>query len=210
MSFPTVLALFIGIPVALAAVVAVAIFLPSWMGRSRATDADGDRGNVIASSAAAPDPTVMPNQLASADWTTTAGGGSSSWTTPTSDFVLTASERQSLASLVERARVIGGQQFCVAFGSLSQGRTTAIVQHGLLSSPHAAISVFIDPDLARVEIVTGRVARIHVDDRTADLAALALRSGAEVGDLMRGINDCVTLLAEHARAPRVMHLSEPA
>ena len=208
MSFTTVLALFVGIPLALAAVIALAMYLPSWMGRSR--DVDSASGNVITSVGAAPDPTVMPNQLASADWTTTAGGGSSSWSTNTADFVLTASGRQNLVSLVERARVIGGQQFSVAFGSLSEGRTTALVQHGLLATPQSAVSVFVDPVLARVEIVTGRIARIHVDDRTADLAALALRSGAEVGDLMRGISDCVTLLAEHARAPRVMHLGEPA
>lgn len=208
MSFSTVLALFVGIPFALAAVIALAMYLPSWMGRSR--DVDSARGNVITSVGAAPDPTVMPNQLASADWTTTAGGGSSSWSTNTADFVLTASGRQNLVSLVERARVIGGQQFSVAFGSLSEGRTTALVQHGLLATPQSAVSVFVDPVLARVEIVTGRIARIHVDDRTADLAALALRSGAEVGDLMRGISDCVNLLAEHARAPRVMHLGEPA
>jgi len=208
MSFSTVLALFVGIPVAMAAIIAVLTFLPSWMGKR--TSGDAPTGRVVTSAPAVPDPTVMPHQLTSADWTTTAGGGNATWVSDGTEYVLSAADQRQLLEWVERARAIGGQQFCVAFGSLTDGRRTALVQHGLLPTPQSAITVFVDSAAGCVEIVTGRVARIHVDDRTADLAALALRSGAEVGDLLRGVNDCVTLLAEHARAPRVMFVNEPS
>ena len=56
----------------------------------------------------------------------------------------------------------------------------------------------------------GEFRAIDIDDRSCELAVLAMRSNFAADDLVGGIRAGAMLLAEHARAPRVLHLNEPA
>jgi hypothetical protein len=138
------------------------------------------------------------------------GGASGEWRGSDSFVGITEGMRENLQETVERAREICGLEFAIHIGRLPSGRESAEAIHGRLRDPRSAVLVAVDPSAKSVEIVTGPDARIHVDDRTCQFAVLALRSGAEVDDLPVGIRDASLLLAEHARAPRVMHLDEPA
>jgi len=64
-------------------------------------------------------------------------------------------------------------------------------------APYATL-VHIDPDLRRVEVVTGTVAAVRVDDRACALAALSMGSSFAGGDLSGGIVNGVRMLADHA------------
>ena len=64
----------------------------------------------------------------------------------------------------------------------------------------------VDPVARDLHIVTGSVAAGRVDDRTCALAALTMTSAFSAGDLVGGIRDGVTLLANHGRQGAVRHL----
>lgn len=205
----TVLLIFVGIPVGLAAVIALFLALPSWRrGSTGNEDVDGE--TTIVSGAALPDPTRVPLGISAEESLLRRGGASGEWRGSEHFVGVTGSVREDLQEIVDRSRDICGLEFAVHVGALPRGRESAEAVHARLREPRSAILVAVDPAAAIVEIVTGPDARIHVDDRTCQFAVLALRSGAEVDDLVVGLRDAVVLLAEHARAPRVLHLDEPA
>ena len=53
-----------------------------------------------------------------------------------------------------------------------------------------------------------RVVIVTLDNRACELAVLAMKSCFGADDLVGGLREGVTLLAEHARAPRVLHLDD--
>jgi len=76
----------------------------------------------------------------------------------------------------------------------------------VLPDPTSAVLVAVDPTARSIEIVTGRTVAVDLDDRACQLATLAMKSCFAADDLVGGLRDGVTLLAEHARAPKVLHL----
>lgn len=72
-----------------------------------------------------------------------------------------------------------------------------------------AVVVVIDPTGRQLEILTGRRAAFHLDDRATALGALSMTTSFAAGDLPGGIVDGLRTLAEHARQPRTLH-SEPS
>ncbi|MFM8894053.1 MAG: DUF5130 family protein [Actinomycetales bacterium] len=121
-----------------------------------------------------------------------------------------ASQVADLQRTVERAREISGLCFGLRVGPLPQGRESAVAAHALLPDAARAVLVAVDPAQRLMEIVTGSVVTVHLDDRSCELAMLAMRSGFVAGDLVRGMKDGLDLLAQHARYPRVVNLDEPA
>jgi ABC-type uncharacterized transport system ATPase component len=119
-------------------------------------------------------------------------------------------DRAQLEKAVQLARDICGYEFAIFVGELADGRNSAIAQHAGLRDPDAAILIAVDPVNRTMDIVTGSRARLTLDDQACEFAILALRSSAQVGDLTGGLRSAVSLLAEHARAPRTLHLDEPA
>ena len=119
---------------------------------------------------------------------------------------LSESQRTALARVVQRARSISGYCFGIYVGPLTNGRQTAIAQHAVLPDPRSAVLVAVDPSARTIEIVTGKTISIDLDDRACQLATLAMKSCFAADDLVGGLRDGVTLLAEHARAPKVLHL----
>lgn len=205
----TALGIFVGIPAALAAVIALLLALPSWR-RGSASDEDIDRESTIVSGAALPDPTRMPREISAEETLLRRGGASGQWHGSDDFHGLTESMRENLHDVVDRAREVCGLEVAIHVGVLTQGRESAEAIHARLRDPRSAVLVAVDPEAKSIEIVTGPDARIHVDDRTCQFAVLAVRSGAEVDDVVVGLRDAVLLLAEHGRAPQVLHLDEPA
>ena len=123
---------------------------------------------------------------------------------------LSPGQRTELTRLVEKAREICGYAFAVWIGPLPTGRDGAVAQHAGLPYAASSILVAVDPTAHRIEIVTGSTVARVLDDRTTEFAALAMKSCFVANDLVGGIREGVTLLAEHARHPRVLHLDSPA
>ncbi len=123
---------------------------------------------------------------------------------------LSNGQRADLRAIVSKAREISGYGFAVYLGPLEAGRETAIEQHAALDSPESAVLVAVDPAARAIEIVTGSSVAVNLDNRSCELAVLSMKSCFQADDMVGGVREGVTLLAEHARHPRVMHLSEPS
>lgn len=120
------------------------------------------------------------------------------------------SQRVELQRAIDLAREICGLVFGVYVGELEQGRESAIAAHAQLPDPEDAVLIAVDESARTIDIVTGtRVSRV-LDDRSCELAILTLRSSLEGGDLVGGVRNAATLLAQHARMPRTLNLDEPA
>jgi hypothetical protein len=78
------------------------------------------------------------------------------------------------------------------------------------ATPASAVVLAIDPSGTHAQVATGPDARIALNDRSCEFALLAVKSSMAAGDLTGGLRSAVLVLAEHARTPRVLHLSEPA
>lgn len=125
-------------------------------------------------------------------------------------LALSTSDRSEVEKIVQRAREICGYEFGVFVGDLPNGRESAEATHAGMADPNSAILLAIDPVHRSMDVVTGGRVRRNLDDQACEFALLSLRSHLQVDDLVRGIRDAIMLLAEHARAPRTLHLDEPA
>jgi hypothetical protein len=123
---------------------------------------------------------------------------------------LSNGQRADLRAIVNKAREISGYGFAVYLGPLENGRDSAIEQHAALQSPESAVLVAVDPARRSIEIVTGAAVAANLSNRSCELAVLSMKSCFQADDIVGGVREGVTLLAEHSRHPRVMHLSEPA
>lgn len=68
-----------------------------------------------------------------------------------------------------------------------------------------AVVVLVDPSSRRLEILTGSVASMALDDRATALGAMSMTSSFSAGELTGGIVSGLHTLAEHARQPRTLH-----
>jgi hypothetical protein len=123
---------------------------------------------------------------------------------------LSFAQRADLTRLVERARSICGFGFGVYIGPLPDGRESALGHHAALPDPASAVLVAVDPSTRSIEIVTGVNTTATLDNRACEFAALSMKSCFVADDLVGGVREGVTLLAQHARHPRVMYLDDPA
>lgn len=123
---------------------------------------------------------------------------------------LSEAQRANLSRAVHRARAICGFGFGVFVGPLPEGRESAVAQHAALPDPASAVLVAVDPASRTIEIVTGINTVATLDNRACEFAALTMKSCFAADDLVGGVREGVTMLAQHARHPRVLHLDEPA
>lgn len=117
-------------------------------------------------------------------------------------------DRGEAQRLVELGCEISGLAFAVYVGELPSADSARARLAGV-PDPDGSVLIAVDPERQSVEIVTGSYAMSRVNDHSCNLAILAFQSGAAAGDVSTGIRDALVLLAEHARAPRVLHLDEP-
>jgi uncharacterized membrane protein YgcG len=119
------------------------------------------------------------------------------------------SERQN-ADIVRAIRLAMRQAelpVSVYVGTLEgDTRAAALRLHGALGADAPrSVLVSVDPGARRLEIVTGSEVRRRLDDRSTGLAAMAMTSAFQAGDLSGGIASGVLALAEHAQTPRSLH-----
>jgi hypothetical protein len=119
---------------------------------------------------------------------------------------LSPQQRASIESAVAEAERVSGLPFAVHVGPLEHGRESAELLHAGCPDPERTVLVAVDPVARLIEIVTGGSAAARLSDRTCGLAALAMASSFQAGDLVRGLRDGLRLLADHARGPEVRHL----
>ena len=118
-----------------------------------------------------------------------------------------SAQRAELERAVDNADRTTGLRFCLHVGRIEDGRAGAealLARRGSLAP--VTVLVAVDPVARDLHIVTGSVAAARVDDRTCALAALTMTSAFSAGDLVAGIRDGVTLMANHGRAGAVRHL----
>ena len=116
-------------------------------------------------------------------------------------------QRAELERTVDAADRLTGLRFYLHVGRLDGGRPGAealLAARGELAP--VTVLVAVDPVARDLHIVTGSVAGARLDDRTCALAALTMTSAFSAGDLVAGIRDGVTLLANHGRNLAVRHL----
>ena len=111
--------------------------------------------------------------------------------------------------MVAAAERQSGLTFSVYVGSWKGGREGIEGMLSTLPDPDRSVMVAVDPDGRHLEIVTGRLARIAVDDRACGLAGLSMTSSFSAGDLMGGLRDGLSVLGEQGRRMRVAHLDQP-
>ncbi len=118
----------------------------------------------------------------------------------------TASARAEIDKAIRQAETMCRYEFSVFVGA-SEGETRPFAErlHAALVAPSRSVLVMVDPAARIVEVVTGAEARRVLDDAEVKLATLAMQTAFAAGDLVGGITRGVTMLAEHARRPRMLH-----
>ena len=112
----------------------------------------------------------------------------------------TAGQYDEIERTLRKARQDTGLSFSVFVGE-PDGEA-----HGYALKLHAALGenapdsvlVFVAPGSRRLEIVTGRDARLRLPDPPCGLAALAMASSFSGGDLAGGIVNGIRMLADAA------------
>jgi hypothetical protein len=114
---------------------------------------------------------------------------------------LSPQQQASVEAAVADAERVSGYPFAVHVGPLEDGRITAERLHAGCPDRERTVLVAVDPTARLIEIVTGPEAARRLSDRTCGLAALAMASSFQAGDLVRGLRDGLRLLADHAVSP---------
>lgn len=208
METSTLILLFVGIPVALAAVIALFTYVPLWRSNGGAHDlpgAEAPAATSVRSSGAAPDPSRLPRDPAFPP--AAVGGAEMALDAPSTVGEFSAT---SLQDAVDLAHQICGLEFVLLVDAVTPGSGTARRALAACVTPAAAVVLAVDPSGARAQVATGPDARIALNDRSCEFALLALKSSMSAGDLTGGLRSATLVLAEHARTPRVLHLNEPA
>lgn len=115
----------------------------------------------------------------------------------------------NLASTIRSAEQVAKVQFQTFVGRLPEARQTALALHGELDQADDSVLVAVDPHSRGLEIVVGTKAKLSIDDRTCQLAALAMTSRFVVGDLINGLRDGIAVMADHAHPNPVLHSDLP-
>jgi len=122
---------------------------------------------------------------------------------------LTSAQQADLQRMLEHAESQSGLTFSVYLGAWQGERAGAEAMLERLADPDRSVLVAVDPQGRALEIVTGRLARVSLDDRACGLAALSMTSSFTTGDLMGGLRDGLSVLGEQARRMRVEHIDQP-
>lgn len=122
---------------------------------------------------------------------------------------LTQAQRAEVQRLLEHAERQSGLTFSAYLGPWEGGRDGAEAMLERLADPDRSVLVAVDPVARELEIVTGRLARIPLDDRACGLAALSMTSSFTTGDVLGGLRDGLSVLGEQARRMRVEWVDQP-
>jgi uncharacterized membrane protein YgcG len=126
---------------------------------------------------------------------------------PAGEF--SSAERRALDETIRKSEQLCRLEFSVFVGNVEgDPRDFATSLHNSLVAPARSILIMVDPTARLLEIVTGGYARRNLSDAEVELVALQMQSTFAEGDLVGGLRRGITMLAEHARAPQTLHVSE--
>lgn len=119
---------------------------------------------------------------------------------------LSGAERAQLDDTIRRAEQACRAEISVFVGNAEgDPRAHATSLHNSLVAPARSILVMVDPTSRALEIVTGGWVRRQLADRQVELVAMTMQGAFADGDLVGGLRRGITMLGEHARAPRTLH-----
>lgn len=118
-------------------------------------------------------------------------------------------QRADLQRILTHAEEVSGLTFGLHIGSWYGGREGVEAMLARLPDPDRSVMVAVDPDAHTLEIVTGRLARISIDDHACALASMSMTSSFAVDDIVGGVRDGMSVLADHGRRQRVEYLDLP-
>lgn len=111
--------------------------------------------------------------------------------------------------MLDHAEAMSGLTFGLHLGEWGGEREGVEAMLARLPDPDRSVMVAVDPDARRVEIVTGRLARIPLDDHACSLAIMSMTSSFAADDLMGGLRDGFGVLGEQGRRQRVEWIDSP-
>lgn len=118
----------------------------------------------------------------------------------------TASERYVLDEAIRKAEQLSRVEFSVFAGHAEgESREFAKRLHAALVTPSRSILIMVDPDARAIEVVTGSWVRRNLRDEEVELAIAEMQSLFAEDDLVGGLRRGVLMLADHARAPQMLH-----
>jgi hypothetical protein len=184
MAAETVL-LFIGIPLALAILIAAAVVIPTWFRQVRL----GNRGNWA-------DAPIWVN-----------GPGTKSPTPKSPNLTTPADKSYDTDDVIMRA-IRGAQDesgfiFSGYIGPLPEGEESVQQLTSQLEYPNRSILVATDPDRRFARVVVGEDANIWCNQRAREMALLAVMSAVSVGDPIGGVRDAIALLGDQSQRPAI-------
>ena len=115
---------------------------------------------------------------------------------------LSNADRQAIDATIRKAEQLSRIEFSVFVG-LADGdaRTFATRLHNTLVASSRSCLIMVDPTARAVEIVTGGHVRQRVSDEEVELAVAAMTTSFAAGDLVGGLRQGISMIAEHAHAP---------
>lgn len=116
--------------------------------------------------------------------------------------LLSNSDRQAVDVAIRKAEQLSRIEFSVFVG-LADGdpRTFATRLHNTLVASSRSCLIMVDPTARAVEVVTGGHVRQRVSDEEVELAVAAMTTSFAAGDLVGGLRQGISMIAEHAHAP---------
>lgn len=116
--------------------------------------------------------------------------------------LLSNADRLAVDVAIRKAEQLSRIEFSVFVG-LADGdpRTFATRLHNTLVASARSCLIMVDPTARAVEVVTGGHVRQRVSDEEVELAVAAMTTSFAAGDLVGGLRQGISMIAEHAHAP---------
>jgi len=89
------------------------------------------------------------------------------------------------------------------------GRVGVERMHAQLQQTERTVLIAVHPEERKLEIVTGRLARLALDDEACELASLSMTTSFAAGNLVGGIRNGLSVLGEQGRRSAVQWIDQP-
>jgi len=115
---------------------------------------------------------------------------------------LSNADRQAIDATIRKAEQLSRIEFTVFVGTAEgDPRSFATRLHNTLIASSRSCLIMVDPSARAVEVVTGGHVRQRVSDEEVELAVAAMTTSFAAGDLIGGLRQGISMIAEHAHAP---------
>jgi hypothetical protein len=119
-------------------------------------------------------------------------------------------DKVALDETIRKAEQLSRAEFSVFVGHAEgDPRGFACSLHATLVAPARSVLIMVDPDARALEVVTGSQVRRTLRDSEVELAVAQMQTLFAAGDLVGGLRRGIQMLAEHARAPLMLHAQQP-